>query len=287
MTQPSETQPSDLPLFRFGIVADPQYAAIPPRADMDRYYANSLAKLSDAIEVFNAQDLSFVITLGDIIDRDFASFDDILPVYDGLKHANFFLLGNHDFAVAPEQLSDVAARLGMPAPYYSLAKHGWRLVLLNGNEVSTFAPPVGHPHRDIAAARLAELQAAGAINANAWNAMMSDEQFAWLENQIEAAAREGERVIVMNHYPVYPPNQHDCWDREKVIDLLSNAPHVAAYFNGHNHVGNYGMVGACHFVNFKGMVDTESENTFAIADVYKDRIEIRGFGREEDRVLAI
>ncbi|WP_160005329.1 metallophosphoesterase [Rhizobium sp. 18055] len=287
MTQISETQISDRPLFRFGIVADPQYAAIAPRTDMDRYYANSRAKLAEAIEVFNAEDLSFVMTLGDIIDRDFKSFDDILPVYDALKHANFLLLGNHDFAVAPEHLADVSARLGMPAPYFSLAKHGWRLIVLDGNEVSTFAPPVGHPHRDLAAARLAELQAAGAVNANAWNAMMSDEQFAWLEKQIEAAASEGERVIVMNHYPVFPPNQHDCWDREKIIHLLSNAPHVAAYFNGHNHVGNYGMVGTCHFVNFKGMVDTQSENAFAIADVYNDRIEIRGFGREEDRVLAI
>jgi 3',5'-cyclic AMP phosphodiesterase CpdA len=281
------TQNSNIPLVRFGIVADPQYAAIEPNTGMDRYYANSLSKLRDAIEVFNGEDLSFVMTLGDIIDRDFASFDDILPVYDGLEHETLFLLGNHDFAVAPDHLDHVATRLGMPAPYYSLAKHGWRFIVLNGNEVSTFAPPQGHPYREIAAARLAELRAEGAINANAWNAMMGDEQFAWLENQIAAAAKSGERVVVMNHYPVFPPNEHDCWDRQRIIDLLSTNSHVAAYFNGHNHVGNYGKVGTCHFVNFKGMVDTESENTFAIVEVHQDHLEIRGFGREEDRVLAI
>ncbi|MBB3965557.1 metallophosphoesterase [Rhizobium metallidurans] len=276
-----------LPLFRFGIVADPQYAAREPHAGMDRYYENSPAKLKAAIEVFNAEDLSFVITLGDIIDRDFASFDAILPVYEALKHDNLFLLGNHDFAVAPEHLEDVAARLGMPAPYYSLAKHGWRFIVLDGNEVSTFAPPVGHPNREIAAEKLAELRAAGAINAEAWNAMISDRQFDWLRAEIADAAERGERVIVMNHYPVYPPNQHDCWDRERIIALLAESPNVMAYFNGHNHVGNYGVVEGCHFVNFKGMVDTESENTFAIVDLYGDRIEIRGFGREESRVLAL
>jgi hypothetical protein len=47
------------------------------------------------------------------------------------------------------------------------------------------------------------------------------------------------------------------------------------------------MVGGCHCVNFKGMVDTESENTFAIVDIHTDHIEIRGFGREESRVLPI
>jgi predicted phosphodiesterase len=276
-----------LPLFRFGIVADPQYAAREPHAGMDRYYESSPAKLKAAIEVFNAENLSFVMTLGDIIDRDFASFDTILPVYDALRHESLFLLGNHDFAVAPEHLEDVVARLGMPAPYYSLALQGWRVIALNGNEVSTFAPPEGHPYREIAAAKLAELQASGAINAHAWNAMMSDNQFAWLKAEIKAAAKAGERVIVMNHYPIYPPNEHDCWDRERIIALLAESPNVMAYFNGHNHIGNYGAVDGCHCVNFKGMVDTENENTFAIVDIHADRIEIRGFGREESRVLAL
>ncbi|KQV63768.1 metallophosphoesterase [Rhizobium sp. Root1220] len=280
------TSSSELPLFRFGVVADPQYAAIAPHAGMDRYYANSLAKLGDAIEVFNGEDLSFVVTLGDIVDRDFDSFNDILPVYGKLKHESLFLLGNHDFSVAPEHLAHVAARLGLPAPYYSFVRHGWRFVVLNGNEVSTFAPPEGHPNRDIAARRLAELQAIGAINANAWNAMASDEQFAWLADEIEAARKDNQRVIVMNHYPVYPPDRHDCWDRERIIDLLSAHDHVAAYLNGHNHVGNYGETGGCHFVNFKGMVDTETENAFAIVEIWADRIEIRGFGREDSRTLG-
>ena len=39
------------PLFRFGVIADPQYAAIAPHVAMDRYYANSLAKVAAAIEV--------------------------------------------------------------------------------------------------------------------------------------------------------------------------------------------------------------------------------------------
>ena len=278
---------SDLLIFRFGVVADPQYAASAPHIGMNRHYARSLAKLSEAIEVFNREELSFVITLGDIIDRDFESFDDILPVYDSLRHENFFLLGNHDFSVAADRLSDVAARVGLASPCYSFIRQGWRFVVLNGNEVSTFAPPQGHPYRDTAARRIAELRAAGAINAHDWNAMPSDEQFAWLSDQIEDAGAAGERVIVMNHYPVYPPNEHDGWDRERMIALLAAHDHVAAYFSGHNHAGNFGAVEGCHFLNFKGMVDTEAENTFAIVEIWTDRIEVRGFGREDSRTLSL
>ncbi|WP_049734471.1 metallophosphoesterase [Rhizobium ecuadorense] len=241
---------SALPLFRFGIIADPQYAAVPPHATMDRYYANSLAKLAEAIEVFNGEELSFVMTLGDVI------------------------------------VSEVAARLGMPSPYYSFHRHGWRFIVLDGNEVSTFAPPEEHPHRVLAAKMLAELRARGERNAHPWNGALSDEQFAWLGDEIASAAAAGEKVIVMNHYPVYPAGEHDMWDCDHIVALLAAHDNVVAYLNGHNHAGNYGKVGACHFVNFKGVVDTESENAFAIVDVHPDRIEIRGFGREESRTLA-
>ncbi|AVC48914.1 calcineurin-like phosphoesterase superfamily domain protein [Rhizobium leguminosarum bv. viciae] len=273
-------------MFRFGIIADPQYAAIAPHVVMDRYYANSLAKVAAAIEVFNGWELSFVMTLGDVIDRSFSSFDDILPVYEKLRHEALFLLGNHDFSVSAGHLSEVAARLGMPSPYYSFLRHGWRFIVLDGNEVSIFAPPEGHHHRALAARMLAELQAKGARNAHRWNAALSDEQFAWLGDEIAKAAEAGEKVIVMNHYPIHPPSEHGMWDSERIVELLASSSNVVAYLNGHDHVGNYGMAGACHFVNFKGVVDTETENAFAIVEVYTDRIEIRGFGREVSRTLA-
>ncbi|MBB5663061.1 3',5'-cyclic AMP phosphodiesterase CpdA [Rhizobium leguminosarum] len=277
---------SALPLFRFGIIADPQYAAIAPHAAMDRYYANSLAKLAEAIEVFNGEELNFVMTLGDVIDRSFKSFDDILPVYERLRHEALFLLGNHDFSVSAGHLSEIFTRLGMPSRYYSFRRHGWRFVVLDGNEISTFAPPEGHPHRALAAKMLADLQARGERNAHPWNGALSDEQFAWLGDEIASAAAAGEKVIVMNHYPVYPAGEHDMWDCDRVVALLAAHDNVVAYLNGHNHAGNYGKVGACHFVNFKGVVDTETENAFAIVELHPDHMEIRGFGREESRTLV-
>jgi len=275
------------PLFSFGIVADPQYADIAPRPDMGRYYAESPRKLAEAIDVFNAHDLAFVVTLGDIIDRGWENFDAILGCYDSLKHRSVLLPGNHDFAVAPEYLSQIHARLGMPSPWYDFSIGHFRFVVLDGNDVSLFAPPPGDPRRALAEKRLAGLQEAGAINAQDWNASFSDEQLYWLAKTLDAADAAGEHTILFCHYPLYPENSHNMWDAPDVLNLLAAHPSARAWFCGHNHTGNYGQLGHTHFLNFKGMVDTLSENTFAIADLYADRIAIRGFGREDSRTLTL
>lgn len=275
------------PLFSFGIVADPQYADADPRPEMGRYYAESPKKLAEAIDAFNSEELAFVVTLGDIIDRGFANFDAILSVYDGLRHPSVMLPGNHDFAVAPEHLPTIHARLGMKAPWHDFAIGEIRFVVLDGNEVSLFAPPPGDPRRVLAQDRLKHLQEVGAINAQDWNASLGDEQFEWLRSVLQKADAAGEKVVVLCHYPIYPENAHNMWDAPRILDLLRSHPSVAAWFSGHNHDGNYGLLGNTHFVNFKGMVDTPDQNTFAIADVFADLIAIRGFGREADRLLRL
>ncbi|QCI64272.1 metallophosphoesterase [Phreatobacter stygius] len=275
------------PLFRFGIVADPQYAPVVPNLRMNRYYANSLWKLSAAIGEFNKHDLRFVATLGDIIDRHWESFGHVLPVYDQLKHERFFLLGNHDYDVANDYLASVVRNTGMPRAYYDFAGGGYRFIILDGNDVSTFAPPRGDARRELAAERLAALKQKNAINAQAWNGSLSDAQFAWLGETMTKAKASGEKVIVMGHYPIYPVNIHNLWDAERIVELLTGFDNFVAYFCGHNHAGNFAEVSGKYFVNFCGMVDTPDTTAYSIVEVHADRLEIRGFGREQNRSLKI
>ncbi|MCQ1833952.1 metallophosphoesterase [Neorhizobium galegae] len=279
--------PHEKPLLRFGVIADPQYADLPPWLEMDRYYANSLDKLRQAIGVLNGQDLSFVVTLGDLIDRGWESYDPVLAVYQGLRHESFLMPGNHDFFVAPAQLGNVHKRLGMPAAWHDFARGGVRFVVIDGNEISLFSTPEGHPRHALAQQRLETLLGEGAINAKEWNGGLSDEQFAWLEAVLERAEAADEKVVVMGHYPLYPENEHNLWGAERLTDLFARSGNVIAYLNGHNHVGNLGRAGNTWYVNFKGMVDTEAENAFAVVEIFADRIEIIGHGREESRTLAL
>jgi len=279
------TATSTTPLFSFGIVADPQYADIPARPEMNRFYAESTKKLAAAIDAFNQEDLAFVVTLGDLIDRGWQSFDAILGCYDHLSHRSILLPGNHDFAVEPEHLPKVHDRLGMPAKWYDFSLGEFRFIVLDGNDVSTFSPPLGDPRRELATARLEALREAGALNAQDWNGSFSNEQLSWLGATLAKADAMQEQVVLFCHYPLYPANAHNMWDAPEVLKLLAAHHSVRAWFCGHNHDGNYGVIGNTHFVNVKGMVDTPDQNAFAIADVYPDRIALRGFGRETNRVL--
>jgi predicted phosphodiesterase len=67
--------------------------------------------------------------------------------------------------------------------------------------------------------------------------------------------------------------------------LLQKYTAVKIWLNGHNHAGNYEKYNGIHFVNFKGMVDTETENAFSIVTFFNNRIEIEGFGREKNWTL--
>ncbi|NNM71266.1 metallophosphoesterase [Enterovirga aerilata] len=273
--------------FRFGIVADPQYAPVPPNLASGRYYANSLWKMQEAVAELNRHDLKFVATLGDIIDRHWESFGHVLPVYDGLKHPKVFVLGNHDYEVGREFLRSVVRTVGMPNAYYDFAGGGYRFVVIDGNDVSTFAPPVGDPRRELAAERLARLKASGAPNAQSWNGSLSDEQFAWLQRTLDAARTARENVVVLGHYPVFPADKHNMWDSQRIVDLLTSYDNFVAYLCGHNHAGNYGEIGGRHFINFRGMVDTPTTTAYSIVEMHPDRLRIEGFGREESRSYAI
>ena len=61
---------------------------------------------------------------------------------------------------------------------------------------------------------------------------------------------------------------------------------MAAYLNGHNHAGNYGQLNGIHYLTLKGMVDTE-KTSYAVIEVYTDRLVVKGFGRETERELPL
>lgn len=273
------------PLFSFGVIADAQYCDCEPA--IGRYYRRSTQKLADALQKLNQRDLAFIIDLGDLIDRDFSSFDEILKVYEQSNYRVYRTLGNHDFTVEDAQKVQVANRLGLDqAAYYDFLYLGWRFIVLNGNELSTYAHPAGSEEARAGAEMLQNLEKGGAINARPWNGGISQQQLAWLESKLEVARQENQWVIVINHFPAYPKDPHNLWNDQEVVDLLIRYPQVVAYLNGHNHAGNYGQKEHVHFLNFTGMVETDAKNTFAHVDVFPDRLAVEGYGRESSRTLS-
>ena len=119
-----------------------------------------------------------------------------------------------------------------------------------------------------------------------WNGGVGSKQLAWIESKLKAATKANERVILFCHFPVYPANIHNLWNAEAVTTLLAKYPCVAAYLNGHNHAGNYGEKNGTHYLTLNGMVDTPT-SAYSVVEVHKDRLEIKGFGRQKNRVMKL
>ncbi|WP_346189203.1 metallophosphoesterase [Rubritalea halochordaticola] len=268
-----------------GIIADPQYANKEARGS--RYYRESLGKLRRAIAELNQHQLDLVVTLGDLIDEDFSSFNPVLKEYQALKVPYYHVLGNHDFSVSDAEKARVPETLGLGKATYFSQQHGsWRLIYLDGTELSVFRYGIGDLRREEAQAYLDKLTEAKAARGRPWNSGLTAKQFNWLEQELQAAKQASQRVLLFNHLPVLPAEDgHNLWNAPELVTLLEKHDHVAAYLNGHNHAGNYAQHQGAHYVNFKGMVETQAETAYAIVRCFQDRLEINGYGAEPSRSM--
>ena len=271
------------PVFSFGIFTDAHYCDADPQES--RFYRLSEGKLREALELFRSDSVKFVVNLGDIIDHGFSSYRKVLEIIDSSGLKVYHITGNHDYSVDNEQKS----HLPLPQPstdgYYSFIIDHFRIIALNGNELSTYAT-ADRAKINEANNYISELRAAGSQNAIDWNGGISLKQMNWLKSQLDEAVAGKEKVIILCHFPVYPEDKHNLLNYREVIAIISNYHNIIAYFAGHNHAGNYGNFNLIHFVTLKGMVETENMNSYAQVDVYPNRIWIKGYGREKSQILA-
>jgi len=276
---------ADSPL-RFGVLADVQYADVAPRGS--RHYAASLGKLRACVDALEEQDLAFVVQVGDLIDRDWESFDPVLAELDRLEAPLHHVLGNHDYSVPREKRPGVADRLGLERNYYAFdAGPAWRFLVLNGNAVSTFANPPGSEAHAAAETMLQELGEADVPNDRPWNGGIDDAQLAWLERELAAADEEGRGVVLFCHYPVAPSGAHNLLNDRAVRERVLAHPSARAWLNGHNHAGDLAEIDGVPFVTLHGMVETADTTAWATVELAEGRMVIDGRGREPDRTLAL
>lgn len=271
--------------FEVGLVADAQFADI--EAKGTRFYRQSVAKLGAAVEHFNSCDLAFCVHLGDLIDREWRSFDEITKPLAPSRHRWHQLLGNHDFDVLDEVKPRVPGRLGMAWRYGSFDHGGFRFVILDTNDVSTYAHANGTPEKAHAEAELARVKAAKLRQAQPWNGGIGPKQLAWLDRTCAEARPAGLPVIIFAHHPVWPEDQHNVWNAAEVLAVLDRHPNVVAWINGHNHAGNFAERNGVPFVTMRGMVETADTTAFATMMLAHDRLVLTGHGREPSRELRL
>ena len=261
----------------FGLVADLQYCDSAPLNN--RYFRNAPEKLKKIIREFNQHKLDFVVNLGDSIDQEWESFDGILPIFDELQVPAYHVLGNHDYEVADHYKPEVNERIGIEKQY-DFSMGNWRFIVLDGNEISTFANVEGTKNYEKAQQVLHEMEQQQKVNANFWNGGIGEQQLTWLNSTLEKASKNQEKVVIFCHFPIFPEHRHNLLNDMQLIALLGKYNCVKAWINGHNHDGNYGQKHSIHCINMKGLVETEEELAFAIVTLKDHYISIQGFGLE-------
>ena len=214
----------DNTLFAYGIIADCQYCNC-----TNGTYGYSIPKLQEAVDTFNARQVSHALHLGDFIQQGFSSYDSVAPVYSSMDSAHYYALGNHEFDITPEEKPMIISRLGMPDYYYDFTKYNWRFIVLESTELAFYSEEV---HPDKVAERDALWSAiSGDDNAKTWNGGISQEQLNWLDDILTDAESKGQKAVVFAHHPVWPFTRHTLWNYQDVIDILEMHNNVVEYLS--------------------------------------------------------
>lgn len=283
LARPAGAAEEGAPLLRFGLITDAQYADAD--AEGERHYRSTPEKLKRAVEALHGEKLAFTLHLGDFIDRDFKPFDLMLPLLSGLGHPVHHLLGNHDYSVADAEKGRVVSTLGMPHDYYSFRSNGVRLLMTDTNDVSVYRHPASSAETAKAREALARIEAAKEAGAKTWNGGISSTQLAWLDRELSAADAAKERAIVCGHHPLVPADMHQAWNHSEIVAVLERHPSVVAWFNGHNHAGDFVERSGIPYVTFRSMLHHPENTAYSIIEVHADHVAIKGFGREISREL--
>lgn len=271
--------------FKIGVVADCQYCDCEPAGV--RFYRKSPARLQEAVAILNEHPLDYSIHLGDFIDKNFASFDTVTPIWNSLNSDKYHVLGNHDFSVADSLKPMVFEKMNIEDRYYSVIKNGWRFIILDGNDLSKHGA-LTETKKQQTDSLFNLLSDKNMPNLVIWNGGLSNEQLQWVESELKSATRNNERVGFYCHFPTLGEEQtHNLWNYEQLLTVIEKYDCVKFYFNGHNHAGSYVEKNGVHFLNFKGMVDTSDSTSFATVAFSKDSLFVKGFGREPSRALKI
>ena len=279
----------DMSSLSFGVIADCQYA---DKEDSDVVVAGSyhvyynrprqsVEKLREAVETLNTHDLQFVVHLGDFTDKGLEHYDRLAEVTENLKAPLWHVLGNHEYWGVEGDEPRVLKTYGLKSPYYSNVIDNFRFIVLDTNELGVMKYVEGTDEWQKGRVFVDRMKAEGAVNAYDWNGGVDEVQLVWLKQELNQAKINNQRVIVFAHHPVFPPGVLNALNSDALLELFGRYDNIAAFINGHNHCGAFGVKNTVPYITIPGMVQTET-NAFGVVTVDDDKLAIKGYGRVQD-----
>ncbi|MCW5963202.1 MAG: metallophosphoesterase [Bryobacterales bacterium] len=258
----------EIPLTRLGIVTDVHYAD--KQTAGTREYRGSFAKLTEAIEQWDRQQVDAVIELGDLVDasptveREMEDLQRVRSVLRKLKVPQYFVLGNHcvDTLTKPQFLD----AWGAEKTCYSFVGKSYRGIVLD-SAFSSDGQPYGGRAFD-------------------WkDAFVPPAQLEWLGAELETGAFP---AVVFIHHRLDTGDHYSVSNAAAVRAVLEASGRVLAVFQGHQHVNDHRHIGGIHYCSLKAMVDgpPPESSAYGILDFYSGgRLFLTGYRLLSSREL--
>jgi len=259
--------------LRFGIVTDSHYADTDMRDN--RYYRESMDKMTECVDLMNEQKVDFLIELGDFKDQDEPAVEErtishlkaIEQVFQKFNGPTYHVIGNHDVdSLSKEQFMANITNTGIKtkSTYYSFDHKGIHFVVLDANFLPDGTP---YDHGNFV-----------------WNnTVIPQSQLDWLANDLNKTKLP---TIAFCHQQLWGNTGTCVRNAGDVRNILQNSGKVLASFDGHEHNGGYKIVEGIHYYTLKGMVagSGQENNTYAIVEVLPDKnIIVTGYRKAESR----
>jgi hypothetical protein len=246
--------------LRFGIVTDAHFADADPL--YERYFRESIEKMTECIDFMNQQKVEFLIELGDFKDQNTPPVEDktisylqsIEKCFQRFNGPTYHVLGNHDMdSISKEQFLKNVMNTDIPADssYYSFDRKGVHFIVLDANFL---ADGTEYDHGNYE-----------------WNETYIPEgELAWLRKDLEATSLPS---IVFTHQQLGGLGMTDIRNAEAVRAVLQESGKVLAGFDGHNHAGGHNVIGEIHHYTLKAMVDGSGieNSSYAIVEIMPDK----------------
>jgi predicted phosphodiesterase len=246
--------------LRFGIVTDSHYADADPQ--FNRYFRESVEKMTECVELMNEQKVDFLIELGDFKDQNtppveektIAYLQTIERSFKKFNGPTYHVLGNHDVdSISKEQYLKNITNTGIstPSTYYSFDCKGVHFIVLDADFL---ADGTDYDHGNFE-----------------WNeTYVSNAELDWLRQDLAGTDLP---AIVFSHQQLGGLGMTDIQNAGAVRAILQESGKVLAGFDGHNHNGGYNKIEGIHHYTLKAMVDgSGGENSsYAIVEIMSDR----------------
>lgn len=256
------------PLVRAGLMTDLHYADKAPA--INRYYREALAKLDEAVNHFNQTKPTFVVELGDLIDRadsvelEIEWLTTMEQHYARLQMSRHYVLGNHCVDTLTKQ--EFAAHTQASGGHSSFEQAGVTFLILDACFRSD-----GTPYQR--------------KNFTWKDSNLPPAELAWLE---AALARASGPVVVFAHQRLDMDTAHAVCNAAQVRSLLEKSRKVLAVFQGHSHKNDYQQINRIHYVTLVAMIEGSGaeSNGYSMLDVMPDEsLRLHGFRRQTHRTL--